>query len=148
MSLFQILLIAFITMPVVELWLLIGIGSRIGAGTTILVILMTGVIGARLAHQQGLSILRRVQHRLEHGQLPDKELWDGLCVFIGGLLLLTPGFITDGIGFLLLWDPARTWLRHRIFQHMIVRGSTRDEEERTARLLYPDAEDAEFFEDT
>ncbi len=96
------LILLFTLLPAIELYLLIKIGSFIGAGTTILIIISTGIIGAYLARLQGFYILRKIQDNLNQGNMPSEELLDGAMVLTGGILLLTPGFITDTFGFLLL----------------------------------------------
>ncbi len=93
------LLIIFISVPFIELYILIEAGRIIGIGPTLVLILMTGVAGAWLARSQGIEILRRIQEETERGQMPAITLIDGALVLVGGLLLLTPGFFTDLLGF-------------------------------------------------
>ncbi len=101
------LLLLFTTVPLVELALLLWIGARIGVGPTIALILVTGVAGASLARHQGLATWRRFQAALAAGRLPGDELLEGLLILVAGALLLTPGVLTDAVGFLLLVPPAR-----------------------------------------
>jgi UPF0716 protein FxsA len=96
------LFILFVIVPIVELALLIEIGGLLGTFNTILLIFITGIAGAALAKHQGLGVIYRIREELGRGQIPSQELFHGLCVLIGGLLLLTPGFLTDAIGFILL----------------------------------------------
>lgn len=106
-----LLLAAFILVPLVEIGLFIEIGGWIGLWPTIGLILLTAVIGTAMLRQQGLATLRRAQSQLDAGQIPAKELFDGVCLLAGGLLLLTPGFFTDAVGFALLVPPLRDLLR-------------------------------------
>jgi UPF0716 protein FxsA len=97
----------FVIMPILEMWLLIEVGSQIGALYTIGLVMLTAVIGINILRQQGFSTLNRAQSRMQQGELPGQELIEGFMLAIGGALLLTPGFITDTIGFLLLIPPTR-----------------------------------------
>lgn len=92
------------------MWLLIEVGSRIGALPTIGLVLLTAVIGVTLLRQQGLATLVRGHRRLEEGELPAAEICEGLVLAVSGALLLTPGFVTDAIGFAGLLPLTRKWL--------------------------------------
>lgn len=106
------LLIIFTLVPLLELYLLIEAGRTIGVGATILLVLLTGVAGAWLARSQGVEILRRIQAETAGGRMPPETLLDGALVLIGGLLLLTPGFFTDLLGFSFLVPfTRRLWRR-------------------------------------
>ena len=96
------LILLFTLVPALELALLIEIGSRIGTAATIGLIVVTGVLGATLARQQGLQVLRRFQSELSSGGLPASSLLDGVIVLVAGALLVTPGIMTDVLGFLCL----------------------------------------------
>jgi UPF0716 protein FxsA len=87
--------------------LLLLSGRTLGVWTTISLIILTGVLGAYLAKQQGLDTIRKAQQQMQSGQMPGDVLLDGICIIIGGTLLLTPGFITDILGILLLAPPTR-----------------------------------------
>lgn len=93
------LLIIFVFVPVLELYILIEAGQTIGIASTIGLIMATGVAGAWLARSQGLEILRKIQEETSRGQMPAVTLIDGALILVGGLLLLTPGFFTDALGF-------------------------------------------------
>jgi UPF0716 protein FxsA len=93
------LLLLFIFLPMVELYLLIMLGARIGLMPTIGLIVITGVLGASLARQQGLSTLAKIQRELKKGTPPTQELVEGAMIVVGGLVLLTPGILTDIFGF-------------------------------------------------
>lgn len=101
------LFLLFITVPIIEMWILIEVGSVIGALSTILLVFLTAAIGLMLLRQQGLSTLLRVNQRIEQGQLPASEIIEGVFLAVGGALLLTPGFVTDAIGFACLLPPTR-----------------------------------------
>ena len=96
------LILIFTIVPFMELSLLIEIGTRIGTFNTIMVIIVTGVIGAFMARMAGIHVLFKIQENLREGIFPRDELFDGILVLIGGVLLLTPGLLTDALGFFLL----------------------------------------------
>lgn len=104
---FQVLLSLFIFIPAVEIYLLFKIGGEIGGLNTFLVIVVTGFLGAALARSQGVMILSQIQREMNSGELPAKPIIHGLMVFAGGLLLLTPGFVTDIVGFSLVMPGTR-----------------------------------------
>ena len=104
----RVLLLMFIVMPVLEMWLLITVGGQIGAMATIAMVLLTAVVGAKLLREQGLTTLWRGQRKLAEGQLPAQEIVEGIILAVSGALLLTPGFLTDAIGFAGLISPIRT----------------------------------------
>lgn len=105
------LLALFTLVPLVELYVLLRVGGLIGTGPTIALILLTGVAGAYLARTQGFDLLRRIQAEMAEGRLPASELLDGAMVLAGGVLLLTPGFCTDLLGFSLLTPFTRTYIK-------------------------------------
>ncbi|MEW6380911.1 MAG: FxsA family protein [bacterium] len=105
------LLILFITVPMIDLALLIKVGTMIGALNTILLTIMTGIVGAALARHQGLGVISRIRRELAGGHLPSDELLNGICILIGGFLLLTPGLLTDALGFALLIPPTRNLIK-------------------------------------
>jgi UPF0716 protein FxsA len=100
------LLVFFLT-PIVEMYLLIEVGGYIGAVPTIGLVMITAVIGVALLRIQGLATLTRGVSRLNRGELPAREMVEGLLLAVAGALLLTPGFITDAVGFVLLAPPSR-----------------------------------------
>ncbi len=111
---FPRLLLLFILIPLVELFLLVVVGGRIGLPATILLVVLTGAWGAYLAKSQGLSILAKIQSEMAAGRVPTTELVDGLLVLIGGIVLLTPGLLTDLAGFSLMVPGFRAILRERV----------------------------------
>ena len=110
MTAFQLLLVLFVTVPLLEIYLLIQVGSVIGAPLTILLVVVTAVIGAFLVRFQGLSTLHRVQTTLARNELPAGPLLEGALILLAGALLLTPGLVTDAIGFVCLIPPWRQTL--------------------------------------
>lgn len=96
------LLIAFIIVPLVELWLLIVVGNQIGALATIVLVVITAIVGSQLARRQGMSVIQRIQATQARGEVPALPMVNGLALLLAGFMLLTPGLITDGCGFALL----------------------------------------------
>ncbi|MCB1614531.1 MAG: FxsA family protein [Pseudomonadales bacterium] len=103
----RLLFLAFLLIPVIEMWLLITVGSVIGAWPTIGLVLLTAIIGVALLRQQGVATLFRVNQKMAAGELPAGEIAEGLFLAIGGALLLTPGFFTDFLGFACLIPVSR-----------------------------------------
>ena len=118
---FPVFAILFLVVPLVEIYLLIQVGQVIGAGWTIFLVVLTAVIGVALLRIQGLSTLHRAQRKMQQNELPAMEILEGMGLLVAGALLLTPGFFTDTIGFLLLIPPTRRWLVGGIAERMIVR---------------------------
>ncbi len=110
------LLLLFIVVPAVELALLIEVGGRIGTLATLALIVATGVVGATLARSQGLSVLRQVQRDLAEGRLPAGALVDGAIVLVAGALLMTPGILTDALGFLCLLPGFRHLIKRVLWR--------------------------------
>ena len=123
------LLLLFTVVPLVELALLLWIGSLTGLRFTLLLVLLTGIIGAGLARHQGLRCWLRVQQQLSAGQLPADPLVDGLMILVAGALLVTPGVLTDLFGFGLLLPPFRRilkrWLSRRFADRIVVSSTQR-----------------------
>jgi UPF0716 protein FxsA len=113
MGIFQILLLLFLLVPVIEIYLLIEVGSMIGAVYTILLVVLTAVVGAALLRWQGFTTFQRVREAMARGEVPAIEMMEGVVLLICGALLLTPGFFTDAIGFLALIPAVR---RHFILE--------------------------------
>ncbi len=107
MTTFQLLLLLFIIVPVLEIYLLITVGSVIGGLTTILLVIFTAILGTYLLRIQGLATLQKAQTSLSQGQAPAGALLEGLLLLVSGILLLTPGFVTDAVGFTCLIPPIR-----------------------------------------
>jgi UPF0716 protein FxsA len=115
MKVFQIVLLFFLVVPFVEIYLLLQVGSIIGAIPTIFLVVLTAVLGAGLLKQQGLATLQRFQASLAQGAIPAYEMVEGPILLVGGALLLTPGFVTDIMGFACLIPQ----LRRKIAQYVI-----------------------------
>jgi len=116
------LLLAFTVVPLVELALLLYLADLIGWQYTVGLVLATGVLGASLARWQGTQVWRRVHQKLATGELPADAMLDGLMILVAGVLLVTPGVLTDIVGFGLLLPPVRTgfrrWLKARFSVQM------------------------------
>ncbi len=122
MPVFRYLFLLFLLVPLVEIYFLIQVGKVIGAGWTVFFVVFTAVLGAALLRVQGLSTLNRVQRSLEQGQLPAVDLLEGLMLLVAGTLLLTPGFVTDAIGFVLLVPPLRRQAAHWLIRKGLMGG--------------------------
>lgn len=120
------LFLCFTLIPAIELYLLIKVGSVIGGLNTILLVVISGFIGAWLARLEGINTLKRLRLNLEQGLMPTEELLDAIIILIAGIALITPGFITDVLGILLLWSITRNifkkLLRKKI-NEMILKGN-------------------------
>jgi UPF0716 protein FxsA len=110
------LLAVFTIVPLVEVLLLLEIGNRIGTVNTILLIIVTGILGAYLMRLQSFAVFRKIPHDLNQGIPPARKIVEGALILAGGILLLTPGFFTDTIGFLLLIPLTRQYLLKKIQQ--------------------------------
>ncbi len=120
------LILLFLLTPAVELALLIQVDQLIGFWATIALIIVTGIVGSHLARREGLSTWRRFNRRLQAGDLPGDELADGIIILVAGALLITPGILTDVIGFLGLLPFTRARLRSmlmRWFQRKVKQGT-------------------------
>ena len=128
MSIVARLALLFIAVPLLELFILIRLGGAIGLMPTLALCVLTGVAGAWLARREGLRALWSFQSRLARGGVPGRALMDGMCILIGGAVLLTPGLLTDLLGFALLLPPSRRWIQARMkrrIEHQIATGSIR-----------------------
>lgn len=112
------LLLLFVAMPLIELAILIQIGTMIGIWPTIGIVLLTGTAGALLARSQGTQVLRKIRTEMSVGRVPTGSLIDGLMVLIGGIVLLTPGVLTDLLGLALLLPVTRSRLKGAIRKRM------------------------------
>ncbi|MEM8744059.1 MAG: FxsA family protein [Pseudomonadota bacterium] len=121
MRLFFFLL--FIAVPLAELAILIKVGEIIGILPTVLLVIMTAVIGVALLKRQGIAALAGARQSLEAGKFPVESVVDGACLLVAGAFLLTPGLITDTVGFLLLIPGLRHGIAHRVFEKMMKSGN-------------------------
>lgn len=101
------LFLLFTLVPAIELYLIIKVGSVIGALNTIFIIILTGILGAYYAREQGFRVVSNIQVKMQHGTVPGDDLVNGAMLLVGGALLITPGFITDLAGFSLIFPPTR-----------------------------------------
>lgn len=113
-----LLLAVFIGVPLIEIAVFIEVGGRIGLWPTLGVIVLTAVIGTVLLRLQGLMTLRRAQQAVDRGELPLREVFDGACLLVAGVLLLTPGFVTDALGVLLFLPAFRALLRRLLARRL------------------------------
>ncbi|MED3549292.1 FxsA family protein [Cytobacillus praedii] len=124
------LLLLLIIVPAAEISVLLLSGNLIGFWPTLGVILFTGVLGAYLAKKQGLETIKKVQDQLRYGQMPGEAILEGICILAGGILLLTPGFITDITGLLLLAPPTQSF-----FKKLILKGFRRWMDRNTVTII-------------
>src|SRR3954470_3395929 len=108
---FVVLALVFVVVPLVELYVIVQVGQAIGVLNTIGLLLLVSLVGAWLARHEGFIVIQRVRERMDRGEVPGRELIDGLLVLTGGLLLVAPGFVTDAFGILLLFPPTRAVAR-------------------------------------
>ncbi|MBD1372782.1 FxsA family protein [Hazenella sp. IB182357] len=122
---FWLLVGIFIMVPALELWGLITVGSFIGPGWTILLVIATGVLGSYLARKEGLNTYQLAMIQLRNNEVPTDAIIDGVMILLGGIMLITPGFLTDIMGFLLVIPYTRSILRLlaiRILQRKMKEG--------------------------
>lgn len=105
------LFLLFTLVPVIELSLLIKVGSIIGTLNTVFIVILTAIIGAYMVRLEGLGVMYRIQQDMSEGIFPAEELINGMMVLTAGALLLTPGFFTDVIGFLMVFPVTRNYLK-------------------------------------
>ncbi len=126
MPFFLRLLVLFTLVPLVEIALLVEVGRRLGTLPTLGLVVLTGLVGAWLARREGFGVLRAMREELARGELPATGLIDAVLVLVGGMLLITPGFLTDLVGFALLLAPVRVLVRRclrRALERALSRGS-------------------------
>jgi UPF0716 protein FxsA len=114
--------VLFFVVPLVELYLIIEVGSVIGALWTVLLVILTAAIGVSLLRIQGLNTLNRARQNMEKGTLPAMEMMEGMMLAVGGALLITPGFITDALGFLCLVPATRRAMIRYLMQRSSIHG--------------------------
>ena len=111
------LFLLFALVPAAEIYVLVTVGGLIGVFPTIALVILTALAGAHLARMQGMSTMLRIRENLDQGFMPAEELLDGLLIFLAGMVLLTPGFLTDICGLLILLPATRNifkkWLRKK-----------------------------------
>ena len=119
------LLLAFIGIPIAEIALFIYVGERIGLLATLVIIVLTAVVGSSLVARQGAGALNQVQAAFFEARFPGKELAHGAMIVVAGAFLVTPGFLTDGLGFLLLVPPVRELARSYFIRRFSGKGTVR-----------------------
>ena len=117
------MLVAFVVVPLAEIAVLIQVGSWLGLAPTLALIVLSAVVGTWVLRRQGFGVLARARRQMEQGVMPVAEVFEGLCLLVAGVLLLTPGFLTDAAGALLLVPPVRVllyrWLGHYLERHVV-----------------------------
>ena len=109
-----IIFVLFVAVPIIEIALLVQVGSIIGTFNTIAIVIITAILGTWLLRQQGMATLLNAQLRMQSGEMPATQIIEGVLLLVGGVLLLTPGFVTDAIGFFCLIPYSRRWLASRL----------------------------------
>lgn len=123
MPFFRILFLLFLSIPILEIYLLLEVSDRIGPLSTVGLVVFTAVVGVWLLRVQGFSTLARAQASLARGEVPATTMIEGVMLFVAGALLLTPGFFTDTIGFIFLIPATRQWIASSILKNGVMRGS-------------------------
>ncbi|MFN7250674.1 MAG: FxsA family protein [Anaerobacillus sp.] len=122
----KLFILLLIVVPALEIGILVLSSNTIGIPLTIILIIFTGILGAWLAKKEGINTIRLAQLQLQQGQIPSGVILDGLCILVGGVVLLTPGFLTDALGFFLLIPNTRAIAKgffQRLFDRMLQNGS-------------------------
>tara|TARA_A100001037_G_C14932841_1_gene536836 strand:+ start:360 stop:833 length:474 start_codon:yes stop_codon:yes gene_type:complete len=130
------LIAAFLTIPLIEVWILLQIADLAGLLNTIGLLILTSIIGALLVRREGISVFRKAKNEITQGQMPEKQILDGFLILLGGVLMLTPGFFTDIIGFLLLFPPTRLLLRTIVIKRLNSRISNPNSYIRNGRVQW------------
>jgi len=115
----RILFVLFLTIPLLEIYILMRIGSVLGPASTIALCILTAALGAALLRWQGIQTLARVQERLQRGEIPATDMLGGAILLLAGVLLLTPGFFTDVLGFLCLAPAFRKHIASKILRQQL-----------------------------
>lgn len=119
------LFLCFTIIPMIELYILIQLGTAIGGLSTILIVIATGFFGAWLARLEGIQTMLKVRASMQQGIMPAEEMIDAMIILVAGIVLITPGLLTDLTGLLLLWPPTRsrfkTFLKRKI-KELTARG--------------------------
>jgi UPF0716 protein FxsA len=115
----------FVAMPIIEIAVFIQAGELIGLWPTIGVVVLTAILGTSLMRAQGLQTLAKAQSQMDQGEMPIGALFDGICILVAGVLLLTPGFVTDTFGFLLLIPPLRQLIGAKVIMKLVQSGNIR-----------------------
>ncbi len=132
MKIFQILFLVVLIIPFAEIYLLLQVGGIIGALPTVLLVVFTAALGAWLLRQQGFATFQRFQESLAQGVIPAYEMIEGPIILVGGALLLTPGFITDVLGFACLIPLLRRKIAQYIIEHHLIQAGGHFQQASTA----------------
>lgn len=116
---FRVLFLLFIVVPIIEIMVLMNVGAWLGAWPTIAIVIITAWLGAKNVKQQGVATLQSVQTKMAHGEMPSDEIVAGLLLLVAGVLLVTPGFVTDFFGLSLLVPQVRKVLIKSVQQHLV-----------------------------
>lgn len=120
-----VVLFAFIAVPIIEIAVFIQAGEHLGLWPTLATIVLTAMIGTALLRHQGLATLARARESMNNDMFPAAEVFDGLCLLVAGALLITPGFVTDGAGFLLFIPALRAYLRGYFMRRLAIKRDSR-----------------------
>jgi len=118
-----LIFLMFLAVPVIEIAVFIQVGGEIGLWNTIGVVILTAILGTWMLRREGISILFRIRENLEANRVPVQEMFHGVCLVVAGALLLTPGFVTDAVGFLLFVPPVRHYLAGAIAARVLANAS-------------------------
>ena len=133
-EMFFLLLLLFLAIPLAEILVIVEVAQKTGILETIALLLIVSILGAWLVKSEGMGVIRKIQFQLVQGQIPSKELLDGGLILIAGVLMLTPGFITDAFGLLLLFPLTRPVIRRLFFKRIVNQpfGSTKSNHDRSS----------------
>ena len=132
-----VLLVLFIVVPILELIFIIQVGQAVGVWNTVSLLILDSLVGAWLVKHQGLGLLRRSRERLQNGEMPSDEIFSGIVILFAGALMLTPGFLTDAVGLVMLIPPIRVGVLAAIRRRLRSRITT------TSTTLNPPSWDQE-----
>ena len=117
----RVLFLLFAILPILEIALLINVGSIIGGWNTVGLVILSAFIGAYFVKREGVSTLQTAQEKMQRNEVPGKELVEGLMLVVAGVLLVTPGFVTDILGFMFVLPGTRHLLAAQVSKHMKMR---------------------------
>lgn len=117
-----LLFIIFIIIPVVEITVLIEVGEQLGAFPTVALVILTAAVGASLVRSQGLQTLMSAQKKMQQGQQPGQEVIEGVMLAVAGIMLVTPGFVTDFLGLVLLLPISRQFFAGKLLERLIIKN--------------------------
>jgi len=144
MRILHLLFLLFIAVPLAEIYLLLEVGGIIGAVPTIGLVVLTATAGAALVRAQGFSTIRQVRRSMEAGEVPAVAIAEGIFLLVAGALLLTPGFLTDAVGFCCLVPPLRRALIVRFLETRVIRTSVVHPHDPAASRRHGDVLEGEF----